>query len=41
MGYIETAAARQGAMVSIGIRDKRAQAKIVQKKALLDPVTDE
>ena len=36
MGYIETASARQGAAVTIGIRDKRAKAVIVQKKTLLE-----
>ena len=36
MGYVETAYARAGTPVSIGIRDKRSKATIVQKKTLLD-----
>lgn len=39
MGYVETAYARSGTAVSIGIRDKRSPAIIVQKKTLLDEVT--
>ena len=36
MGYVATESARAGTPVSIGIRDKRAQAVIVQKKSLLE-----
>ncbi len=37
MGYIDTAHSKSGTMVSIAIRDKRANAVVVPKKALLDP----
>ncbi len=36
MGYVATDSARVGTPVSIGIRDKRSPAMIVQKKSLLD-----
>ena len=36
MGYVTTDSARVGTPVSIGIRDKRSPATIVQKKSLLD-----
>lgn len=36
MGYVETSSAKVGTPVTIGIRDKRSPALIVQKKSLLE-----